>query len=77
MDRHRWIWLFIILMILNLLFAAITAVNIVEIESIYINIIRAPLMLLAIASLVLALIAKKQKRLNKYLIFFIYTVMRG
>lgn len=46
-------------MILNLLFAAITAVNIVEIESIYINIIRAPLMLLAIASLVLALIAKK------------------
>jgi len=59
MDRHRWIWLFIILMILNLLFAAITAVNIVEIESIYINIIRAPLMLLAIASLVLALIAKK------------------
>ena len=59
MDRHRWIWLFIILMILNLLFAAITAVNIVEIESIYINIIRAPLMLLAIASLVLAFIAKK------------------
>ena len=59
MDRHKWIWLFIILMILNLLFAAITAVNIVEIESIYINIIRASLMLLAIASLVLALIAKK------------------
>ena len=59
MNRHKWIWLFVMLMILNLLFAAITAVNIVEIESIYINIIRAPLMLLAIASLVLALIAKK------------------
>ena len=59
MDRHKWIWIFVVAMILNLLFAAITALDIVEIESIYVNLIRAPLGLLAIAALVLALIAKK------------------
>jgi len=59
MNRNKWLWIFVTFMILNLLFAAITALNVVEIESIYANIIRAPLVLIAIAALVLALIAKK------------------
>ena len=59
MNRNKWLWVFVVLMILNLLFFAITVLNIVEIESIYVNIIRTPLAILAIAALVLVFIAKK------------------
>ena len=59
MNRNKWLWVFVILMILNLIFAALTAIDIVKIESLYINLIRAPLSLFAVVALVLALLSKK------------------
>jgi len=59
MNRNKWLWVFVVLMILNLIFAAITVLNIVEVESLYINLIRAPLSLFAVIALVLAFLSKK------------------
>lgn len=59
MDRNKWLWVFVIFSILNLIFFAITMYNVLEIEILYVNIVRALLVILALIALVQAFLSKK------------------
>lgn len=59
MKRNKWLWIFVIFLILNLIFFSITMYNVLEIEILYVNIIRALLVILAVIALIQALLTKK------------------
>ena len=59
MEKKQWLWLFVVFLILNIIFFAVTLYNVLEIETLYVNIIRAVLGILALCTLVMAFLAKK------------------
>ena len=59
MDRNKWLWVFVVFSILNLIVVAISIYNVLEIELLYKNIIHAVFSILALYGLVMAFLAKK------------------
>jgi len=59
MDRNEWLWIFAIFAVLSLIVVAITMYIDLEIEILYINIIRGVLGILALIALVMAFLTKK------------------
>ena len=61
MNRNKWLWIFVILAIINVIFTGILAIlgTNYEYNPFYVNIIRAPLLIAAFIALVIAIFAKK------------------
>lgn len=61
MNRNKWLWIFVILSIINVISTGILAtVGIHYVyDSFYVNIIRSPLIIAAFIALILAIFAKK------------------
>lgn len=59
MAKQKWIWLFVLFLILNIIFFAISLYNVFEIEMLYVNIIRAALVILTLCALGMTFISKK------------------
>jgi len=63
MDRNKWIWVSVVCFLLNILIVAIELLTHfvfdLKMDMLFVNIIRAPLVLFVLIALVMAFLAKK------------------